>query len=141
LIGGAIAIISIIVGMPWGVVGVAASYAITDLFVSTPVLFWYVGREGPVRTGDFYRTIAPPICASLCALIVLSLCRPWLQLFQYLFVRLVFSFGLTLGVSLIVLVLIPAGRKALQSYADMLLLLLKRKNPSVDVVSVAQEAS
>lgn len=126
LIGGALAIISIIIGLPWGAVGVAASYAITDLCLTTPVLFWYVGRDGPVRTGDFYRTIAPSVCASLCALVALFLCRSWLKGFPYLFIRLVVSFGITAGVSVLVLVAIPAGRRALQSFTGMLPLLLKR---------------
>ena len=138
LIGGLIAIISIIIGLRWGAVGVAAAYAISDLCFSTPILFWYVGREGPVRTRDFYRTIAPSVCASLSALVALSLCRPWLQVFQSLFIRLALSFGITLGVSVLILVAIPAGRSALQSFADMLLILLKRKTPSVEVVSVAK---
>ena len=61
LMGGAIAIVSIVAGLPWGATGVAASYAVADLCIATPLLFWYVGRRGPVRTIDFYRTIAPVV--------------------------------------------------------------------------------
>src|SRR5436853_6020438 len=57
-ISSAIAVISIIAGLRWGSTGVAAAYATTDLCLTTPLLFWYVGRRGPVRTADFYRTIA-----------------------------------------------------------------------------------
>jgi PST family polysaccharide transporter len=138
LISGAIAVISIIAGLRWGAVGVAFAYAVSDLLVTTPVLFWYVGRKGPVRTADFYRVIAPSVCASLCALLALSVCRPWLQVFQSLFIRLTLSFGITLGVSVLILVVIPAGRRALQSFADMLLIVLKRKTSPVEVVSVAK---
>jgi O-antigen/teichoic acid export membrane protein len=141
LLSGAIAILSILGGLPWGVVGVAASYSLVDLCVSTPILFWRVGRSGPIRTSDFYRTIAPPVCASLCALVTLYLARPGLELFQHLFIRLAFSFGITAGVTVLVLGMIPAGRKALHSYADILLHLLKSRNPSVDVVNVAGEAN
>src|SRR6266849_5608487 len=39
IIGGAISIISIVAGLPWGATRVAASYAVTDLCVATPLLF------------------------------------------------------------------------------------------------------
>jgi PST family polysaccharide transporter len=127
LIGGAIAILSIVVGLPWGAVGVAASYALSDLCISTPLLFWYVGRRGPVRAGDFYRTIAPAACASLCALMVLFLCRPWLGTFQHLVTRLTLGLGITVGVSLLVLTALPAGRRAMQDFSEMLILSVKRR--------------
>lgn len=132
LIGGAVAIVAIVVGLPWGAVGVAGAYAISDLCVSTPLLFWYVGRRGPVRAGDFYRTIAPSVCASMCALVVLLICRQWLEGFQHLVSRLIIAFVFTIGVSLLVLAALPAGRAAMQNFKEMLLLLLKRKS-SADV--------
>ena len=51
--------------------GVAATYAASDLLLTTPLLFWYAGRRGPVRTKDFYVTIAPAFSAGLCSLAVL----------------------------------------------------------------------
>jgi O-antigen/teichoic acid export membrane protein len=130
LIGGAIAVLSILVGLRWGAIGVAAAYAISDLCLATPILFWYVGRKGPIRAGDFYRTVAPSLSASLCALTVLYLCRSRLELFQSLFIRLLLGCGITAAVSLLVLWVIPAGRRAIQDFAEMLLLLIKRTNQS-----------
>jgi O-antigen/teichoic acid export membrane protein len=80
LMGGTIAIISIVIGLPWGATGVAASYGAADLLISTPLLFWWVGRRGPVRAGDIYRTIALPACAAVCSLVALIISRPWLKL-------------------------------------------------------------
>lgn len=131
LIGGGLAILSIIAGMPWGAVGVATSYAVTDLCLNTPLVFWFIGRKGSVRTMDFYRTIAPPFCASLCALAVLLLARQWLVMFR-LVPRLALAFCLTVAVSLLVLAVIPAGRQAIQNFKEMLFLLIKsRKNEPV----------
>jgi O-antigen/teichoic acid export membrane protein len=130
VISGVIAVVSIVVGLRFGAIGVAAAYAVSDLCLTTPILFWYVGRKGPIRAGDFYRTIAPSLCASLCALIVLSLCRSRLELFESLFIRLLLGFGITAGVSLLVLAVIPAGRRAIREFAQMLLLLVKRTNQS-----------
>jgi PST family polysaccharide transporter len=131
LIGGAVAIVSILAGLPWGATGVAASYAVSDLCIATPLLFWYVGRRGPIRASDFYRTIAPSAAASLCSLALLFSCRPWLNSLVGLIPRLSVAFGLTVGVSLIVFSALPAGRLAMLNLKETLLLLLKRNGESV----------
>ncbi len=131
LIGGAVAVVSILAGLPWGATGVAASYAVADLCIATPLLFWYVGRRGPIRASDFYRTIAPSAGASLCSLALLFSCRPWLHSVAGLILRLSVAFGLTVGVSLVVFSALPAGRLAMQSFKETLLLLLKRDSESV----------
>lgn len=130
VISGAIAIVSIVAGLPWGATGVAGSYAATDLCISTPLLFWYVGRRGPVRTTDFYRTIAPAACAALCSLAVLIFCHPWLELFGHLTIRLSIAFLITVTVSLLVLAALPTGREAMRSFKATLTLLLKRESES-----------
>jgi PST family polysaccharide transporter len=74
LIGGSLAIASFIVGLPWGAAGVAAVYGSTGLLLRAPLVFWYVGRSGPVRQRDFYRTLALPLAAGLavaCAVLAL----------------------------------------------------------------------
>jgi PST family polysaccharide transporter len=127
LIGGAIAIISIIAGLPWGAVGVAASYAVADLCLYTPLLFWFVGRKGAIRASDFYRTIAPSVCASLCALAVLAISRQWLVMIHPPVLRLGLAFAMTAIVSLIVFAVLPAGRLAIQNFKEIFLLLVRNK--------------
>ena len=131
VIGGVLAVISIIAGLPWGATGVAAAYAATDLCIATPVLFWYVGRRGPVRAGDFYRTIGPAVGASLCSLAALAICRPWLQVLPSLIARLSIAFAITVVVSVMVFSALPAGRLAMRGLKEMLLLMLKPKRESV----------
>lgn len=130
-IGSGIAVISIVAGLPWGATGVAVSYAATDLCISTPLLFWYTGRRGPVRTGDFYRTIAPSVCASLGSLAVLLICRRWLEVLPSLIARLTVAFLITVAISFLVFSALPAGRLALHNLKDMLLLTLKKQRKSV----------
>src|SRR5438874_11711735 len=110
LISAAIAMLSIIAGLPWGALGVAATYAVSDFCLTTPLLFWYVGRQGPVRTSDFYRTIAPFVCASLAVLAVLFFCRAWHEIYGHPVVRLALAFGIAVAVSLLVLAVLPASR-------------------------------
>jgi PST family polysaccharide transporter len=127
IIGGVIAIVSIIAGLPWGAVGVAASYAVTDLCLYTPLLFWFAGRKGAIRAGDFYRTIAPSACASICALAVLLVSRQWLAMIHPAVLRLGVAFAITVVVSLLVFAILPAGRLAIQNFKELFLLIVRNK--------------
>jgi PST family polysaccharide transporter len=130
IISAIIAVTSIVGGLRWGAFGVAAAYAISDLLLTTPLLFWFAGRRGPVRTSDFYITIAPAFAASLCSLAALLALRPWLLASPVLAVRLVAAFAITAIVSVLVFAALPAGRQAMQSFKEMTLLLFKRQRPS-----------
>jgi PST family polysaccharide transporter len=118
--------------LPWGATGVAASYAVADLCVATPLLFWYVGRRGPVRTVDFYRTIAPISASSVCSLAILFFCRSWLSKVDSLVARLSIALGITVVVSLLVLSVLPAGRLAMRNLKETLLVLMKRNRTLVE---------
>jgi O-antigen/teichoic acid export membrane protein len=128
-ISGAIAVAAIVAGLPWGATGVAASYAATDLCLTTPLLFWYAGRKGPVRAGDFYRTIAPSVCAAAATLIVVYFARPLVAHYA-LPVRLLLSGAAALPAALLVFLILPAGRLAIQNFKETLLLLKSRRNES-----------
>ena len=131
IISSVIAVTSIVAGLHWGAIGVAAAYAATDFCVTTPLLFWFAGRRGPVKTKDFYRTIAPAFCASLCSLAVLLISRPWLASLPLLPIRLGLAFAISAIVSLLVFSALPAGRLAMRSFKEMLLLLVRRDRESV----------
>ena len=129
MISGAIAVTAIVAGLPWGATGVAASYAATDLCLTTPLLFWYAGRKGPVRAGDFYRTIAPSVCAATATLVAVYLARPLVAPYA-LAVRLLLAGVAALLVALLVFLILPAGRLAIQNFKETLLLLKSRRNES-----------
>ncbi|HHH31662.1 MAG TPA: lipopolysaccharide biosynthesis protein [Polyangiaceae bacterium] len=67
VVGASLAVLSFVVGLPWGAYGIAASYALSGIFVRTPILLWWLGRRGPVTTGDFYVVSAPYLVSGLCA--------------------------------------------------------------------------
>jgi len=130
IIGSAIAVISIVVGLRWGAIGVAAAYAATDLCLSTPMLFWYAGRRGPVSASDLYRTIAPATCAALASLAAVVFARPWLALFVHAPLRLTVAFLMTAIVSLLMLMALPAGREAIRNSKDTLMMLTRKERES-----------
>lgn len=69
-----IIIIGLLLGVPWGVKGVALSYVLTGIFIRCPLMYWYCGKHTPVKMGDFYRTVGPPIlCAVATWLSILGL--------------------------------------------------------------------
>ena len=128
VIGSLIAIAAIVAGLPWGAMGVAASYALTDVCITTPLLFWYVGRRGPVKATDVYRTIAPAACASLLSLTAVVVARPWLAMLDHLVLRLTAAFIMTAGLTFLVLMILPAGRAAIRNSKEMLLMMRKRES-------------
>ncbi len=117
-----ISFLSIIAGLFWGALGVAASYCVTRLLILIPFSFWSVGRSGPIRTSDLFRITVPFVFASGCALLA------------GLALRNVVNFGSSLvGLALeacfitvtmfVVLLVIPAGRFALMDLKNTWLLL------------------
>lgn len=126
IVGSTLSVISIVAGLPWGATGVAASYSISGLLIRTPLLFWYVGRGGAVKTGDFYRTMAPSTIASLCAMGAILALRYFVVISNPL-LGLVIGSAITASVTLLVLSAMPTGRAALQDFKELMLLLIKNK--------------
>jgi PST family polysaccharide transporter len=63
-IDAALCVVSILAGLPYGVVGVAAALTAGGLLVRAPVAFWLSTRRGPVSTAAVWRAIAPAISAA-----------------------------------------------------------------------------
>ncbi len=59
LVGGSIAFVSFLVGLPWGALGVAISFTLFDLLLRAPILIWWTGRTGPVRVPDLLACLWP----------------------------------------------------------------------------------
>ncbi len=126
LISGPITIVSIVAGLPWKALGVAAAYVLTQICVTYPLLFWFVGRSGPVRTMDFYRTIAPVALASLSGLGVALALRRLLEIHNPLF-GMAACAVVIFATTLIVLGAMPAGRMALRDIKKTALMMLNRE--------------
>jgi PST family polysaccharide transporter len=65
LIDAALCVIAILVGLSWGVTGVAAALAVTGLLLRLPVAFRLATLRGPVSMGDVLTAIAPAACAAV----------------------------------------------------------------------------
>jgi O-antigen/teichoic acid export membrane protein len=126
LIGPPLLILFIVAGLPWGAVGVAASYTAGYLCVVAPLLLWYVGRGGHVRTRDIYRAVAPMLLAAVCAAAAVLIFR-WAAGPLHPLVGLAASFGIAASVTLLLFALLPRGRRALQDLSSSLMVLAGRR--------------
>jgi len=117
-------IVGIIAGLAWGAKGVATSYTLTMLCMM-PLLFWYVGRSGPVRGGDFYRAMTPATIASLSILVALYLLRRWAPAVSSL-EGILLSMVVSSVVTVLVLLVLAPGRKALQNMRELIPILFRR---------------
>jgi O-antigen/teichoic acid export membrane protein len=54
LIGSCLTVVSFLLGLPFGPVGVAVSYSLFCLLIALPVMYYIAGRHGPVTTTDLW---------------------------------------------------------------------------------------
>jgi len=129
LLGAPISILSYVIGLRWGVIGVAASYSLARLFVIDPLLYWFAGREGPVSTGDIYRSSLPFAAAAVGGALVCLGLRQVVAIHSPL-VGLI-GCGLVVGTcDLAILWAFPVGRSAIRDMIQMVLLLGLGKRPA-----------
>ncbi len=117
---------AIIVGMFWGPVGVALCYGVTGLLVRTPLLFWFVGRHGPVRTRDLYAHVAPFAVVACTILLALTAFRLTLATHSNL-LNVIIAAAITGAVGLATLAVMPRGRMALAAARELPALFSNRK--------------
>ena len=58
-------VLSFVAGLPWGAIGVAIAYTITEYLVRLPVIWAVTGRKGPVSVLDLFATAYPHALATL----------------------------------------------------------------------------
>jgi O-antigen/teichoic acid export membrane protein len=126
MINAPISILSLLAGLPWGAVGVAAAFSLGRILIANPLLFWFVGRSGPVKMGDFYRLLAPFTGASICSLIACIVFRRFVAVPNPVVGFI--ACGIVVAITTpVFLALMPAGRKALADIKHSMLLLLPHK--------------
>jgi len=110
--GSGIVLVSFVVGLPWGPVGVATASAGFAWLIGAPLLFWAATRSGPVRLPDLMGTIAPIALAVLGAGVVLTLIPGgiWPSSVAGLAAALVGSYAATA----MMLACLPAGNRMLR---------------------------
>jgi PST family polysaccharide transporter len=123
-------LLAIIIGLRWGAMGVAASYSLARLLVINPLLFWFIGRRGPVRTADFYSLLAPFSGAAVSVVLGCSLFRAVVPLPNPV-VGVLACAGVGGLCAALVLLVLPSGRAAIVDVKNSVRFL--RPRPSQEV--------
>jgi PST family polysaccharide transporter len=96
LVSAPIVVLSFIIGLPWGAVGVATSYTICTLLTLTIPALFFAFRYSPITLVGFFNAIWRPLFASVCAAILASIttlfCSPGTAVMQILFYATMFTF-------------------------------------------------
>lgn len=125
-IGAVIVAAAFVAGLPWGAAGVATAYSAAWVLVVTPLLFYWVGRAGPVRARDIYVTIAPSVVASL-AVVGAAFAARRLVPTESTLAGLCVASAAALPAAFLVLYALPSGRRALRDLRAVASMMFKGK--------------
>jgi polysaccharide transporter, PST family len=129
----AVSTVAFCAGLPWGPIGVAAAYSISQLFLRLPVVWWMATRISPVRPRDFYGIVTMHALAGAVSFAAIVVVRHALPLDGI--PALAFLLCLSYALTALVVALIPTGRMALRESLSVLTLLASRSEAAqADVV-------
>jgi PST family polysaccharide transporter len=117
LVSAALTVLSFAVALPYGPVAVAASYAISGAVIRVPLIYWLIGKEGPVRTGDQVRMLAPSLWCGACLLAAYAGLAAIPSLSDEPFALLGAAALVTIPVMVASLALLPSGRATMRDGA------------------------
>jgi len=115
-VSSALYVISFMVGLHWGPVGVAACY-ITTAYLRAPLIWWACTRAGPVSILDLVRTLMPFVFSGMVTFACLALATHELKLGAP---SLILLFILAYVVFPLALAALPSGRAILAQIAIQL---------------------
>ncbi len=124
------AIAAFAAGLPWGAVGVAAAYSISDWVIRLPVLWWLAGRSGPVCVRDLVAGFLPHGVASSFTAALLVGVDHFMPLRSFWELA-VAGFAMQAGYVAIML-LFPSRRALIARYVEMV---IKRLQPARPVTA------
>ncbi|WP_158268073.1 lipopolysaccharide biosynthesis protein [Bradyrhizobium sp. MOS002] len=111
-------LVGFLCGLPFGPVGVATAYSISEC-LRTPILWWAVGRNGPVGHADAARVILPHLAGAIASIIGASCLHHWMTSHSSgTLLTLAACFSLSYALAVLVLSLFPAGRREIKRYSS-----------------------
>jgi PST family polysaccharide transporter len=111
-------------GLPWGSIGVAAAYSISQVLLRSPVMWWMATRTGPVRLQDLCGTGSTHALASVISFTAIIVVRHAVTLEGI--PALAFFFCLSYALTVLVLAAMPSGRTALRDSLSIVMLIASR---------------
>ena len=78
IISSTLLVVSFIIGLPWGPLGVAISYS-SFIILQSPLGWWWATREGPVNLRDILNALLPHCWAGMATLLVVSVLQRFMS--------------------------------------------------------------
>ena len=112
-------------GLPWGPIGVAAAYSISQVLLRSPVMWWMATRTGPVRLGDLYSAATMHALGSAASFTAIIVVRHAITLDGI--PVLAFFLCLSYATTFLVLALTPSGRARIRESLSIVMVLVSSK--------------
>jgi len=110
--------IGIVIGLQWGILGVAYAVSISRLILKVPGL-WYCYEKTPIKISDFGMAIWKPAVASLSSGIILfAIETKFLCNIEQLFLRVWILFILFVVIYVLVFIALPGGKESLIFFSN-----------------------
>ena len=119
-------IAAVVIGLQWGVLGVAAGLVVSGALLHLPGQIWYACREGPVRQRDVYAMLAPVLgggALSVAAILTVQRLVP----LENPIGTILLSTGVFMLVEGAFLLATPSGRRTLWDLRRGLEILMRRR--------------
>jgi PST family polysaccharide transporter len=129
-IDGAIKVISVVIGIFWGVMGVAWAVAIRT-YAQWPLQCWFIGRKGPVSQWDFYRALSMPGLASLLIIAVIYYYRKLSGVTSPV-TGIIAALALAILTTVVSYAIFPAGRAVIKDLWQSVVLLFTREKEQTE---------
>ncbi len=110
--------LAFLIGLPWGPVGVAFAYSLSQVLVRMPVVWWMATRRGPVRLGDLTTAAVTGAVVTIAAFLGVVALRGAVTLDAI--PGLIASLAASYAAALLALALLPSGRAMLRESVSML---------------------
>lgn len=119
-----ISAVAFFVGLPWGPIGVAAGYSISQLALRSPLMWWMATRTGPVRLRDLYTTATIHAVGSAVSFAGIAVVRHAITLGGI--PALVFLLCVSYALTALAMAALPSGRRALRESLSIATLIASR---------------
>jgi len=121
-----IIVLSFVIGLKWGAVGVALAYSIANYVILIPSL-WYCFRFSPITIGLFFQSISYPALSSIAMGVLLYITRNTLLVLPNI-ATIVISFLTAVAIYLTFWAALPQGRQMLRQYQTYAMMLIQKKS-------------
>jgi PST family polysaccharide transporter len=122
-------VVAVLIGFPGGVLGIATAVALLAVFVRLPVQIWYACRQGPVRQSHVYVMLMPLIGAALVGWAAVMATRTFYPV-EHPAISIAIAAVVLAVAMLLVLVVLPAGRRTLLDVGQGIEMLIIRRGRS-----------